>query len=120
MNLIRELLAEIEEREEAKVPLPDLSAGDKNSTWAHLKLMEDDGLVELYERPMVTVPFARGHKQRFPTGPPTARMTSLGYDFLEGTRTRERWSKIKDALGRAGVALTVEAILLYIRKHVGE
>ena len=113
MDLIRQLLSELERDEAVRIPVVALTADEENVKWGHLKLMEDDGLIEFYV-PTGKV-HRRGYESKLRLGPTTVRMTSRGHAFLDGTRAPDRWESVKGSLKKAGITLTVEAILWYIK-----
>lgn len=111
MDTVRTLLQEIEAKDDPYVYAGALGDG-LDGVWGHLKLMEDDRLVE-FSSASVDV-----NGKQMTTLNRSIRMTSRGHDFLEGTRTPARWKGVKDTLTKSGIALTVEAILYYIKSQI--
>lgn len=118
MERIRTLLEQIEAKQDVYVFAGDLPDSDQDG-WGHLKLMEDDRLIE-FSSDVVNFEGEFHQRSRGPTPNRTIRMTSRGHDFLEGTRTPERWKKVKDKILQDGLPLVVGTVLEYVIARAGD
>jgi len=118
MDRIRNLLEQIEANQDPYVYAGDLTPSGED-VWGHLKLMEDDNLIE-FSSDVVKSQGGLRQRDRGPTLNRTIRMTSRGHDFLDGTRTSEGWAKVKDRILQDGLPIVVGTVLEYIVSRAGD
>lgn len=106
-DLIVRLLEALEETPAGESPEQYLYevVGDMSVLRAHLRLMCDDGLVEL-----------GAITPSFPWLEATARMTSRGHDLLDGMRGG-RLQKALDWIKDTGRTVTIEVLLEWVRRQ---
>ena len=110
IDLIKLLLRKVEGEE----PKPDLSSYSQEQILYHYELMEEAGLVV-------------AHFQRGPTGQViharVERLTNLGHDFLDASRSDTVWAKFKQAVGKVGgsisIPLAVELMKQLVKTELG-
>lgn len=102
MDLYREILFQAEASEPTEyVGAKDMDVEDHSDAevYAHIRLLADEGLVEIVG--MATFDH--------PNACRIERITALGHDFLEETRDDDRWSRLKREAKEMG-PLTLSAI----------
>lgn len=117
IDLVRELLVELEKidahdvrRDDFYEELREELRDDEDRVWGHLRLMEDDGLVEI----------TWGRIRNRVVYPTTVRVTSKGHVFLRGTRSPANWRQAKKWIAKAGRELTTWWVLYYLERQIGE
>jgi hypothetical protein len=106
MDLIRLLLQDIEGEE----PKPDLSGCSDRQVFYHLELMQDAGLI--------VVGFLRGGSGEIVGVEPGLRLTNLGHDFLEASRSETLWAKFRQAVVKVGGSVSVPVAIELLKKLV--
>jgi len=110
LELIKLLLRE----EEGEEPKPDLSPYTEEQILYHLDLMEEAGLV------VGTI--GRGGNGEVYTVS-IDRLTNLGHDFLDASRSDTVWLKFKQALLKVGggisMPVAVELMKTLVKKELG-
>jgi hypothetical protein len=106
MDLIRLLLQDIEGEE----PNPDLSGYSNPQVFYHLELMQDAQLI--------VVGFLRGAKGEITGVLPGLRLTNLGHDFLDASRSETVWAKFRQAVVRVGGSISVPVAIELLKKLV--
>lgn len=110
IDLIKLLLRDVEGEE----PKPDLSSYSAEQILYHYELMEEAGLV--------VAQFSRGN-----TGEVLEarinRLTNLGHDFLDASRSDTVWAKFKQAVGKVGgsisIPVAVELMKTLVKAEIG-
>ena len=105
MDLIKLLLREVEGEE----PKPNLSDYSEEQTLYHYELMEEAGLV--------VADFLRGGSGEV-VGAHIERLTNLGHDFLDASRSDTVWSKFKQAVGKVGGSISIPVAIELMRQLV--
>jgi hypothetical protein len=106
MDLIRLLLQDIEGEE----PKPDLSGHSNHQLFYHLELMEDAGLI--------VVRFLRSGSGEIVGVEPGVRLTNLGHDFLEASRSETVWAKFRQAVVKVGGSVSVPVAIELLKQLV--
>lgn len=106
MDLIRLLLQDIESEE----PKPNLSGYSNHQCFYHLELMEDAGLI--------VVGFLRGGGGEIVGIEPGLRLTNLGHDFLEASRSETVWAKFRQAVIKVGGSVSVPVAIELLKRLV--
>ena len=116
MDLVRQILFVVEEREEEELRRAPLAVPgyDQPTVARHVEIMQEAGLVD-------------AHVMRADGVPPQAarvfRLTWEGHDFLEATRNDTVWAKtkqfVKEKGGGASLAIVKALAIKYGRAHFG-
>jgi hypothetical protein len=105
IDLIKLLLREVEGEE----PKPDLSGYSQEQILYHYELMEEAGLVVAH--------FERGAAgQIIYAG--VERLTNLGHDFLDASRSDTVWAKFKQAVAKVGGSISIPVAVELMKQLV--
>jgi hypothetical protein len=105
IDLIKLLLREVEGEE----PKPDLSSYSEPQILYHYELMEEAGLI--------VADLVRGGSGQV-VGARIQRLTNLGHDFLDASRSDTVWAKFKQAVGKVGGSISIPVAVELMKQLV--
>jgi hypothetical protein len=105
IDLIKLLLREVEGEE----PKPDLSSYSEPQILYHYGLMEEAGLI--------VAGLVRGGSGQV-VGARIQRLTNLGHDFLDASRSDTVWAKFKQAVGKVGGSISIPVAVELMKQLV--
>lgn len=110
MELFREILRQLEEKVDLRLPIhPDIEGYSQEQISYHIELLSQEGFVDAIDMS----DDSEYHWEAI-------KLTNSGHDFLEAAKNETVWRKAKDKILSIGGGFTLKAMSVLMEKHLLE